>query len=69
MGELDYIDVIMETAYGDITEWHERQEKCNGFSSNKHRDGSNVLEDNYEAIEIALRCHVLGAIKPPGGET
>jgi len=63
MMELNYVDEIMEKAYADVTEWQERQKRCNGFSANKYRDGSNVLEDNYEAIEIALRCRVIGQIK------
>lgn len=64
MGELNYVDEITEKAYADVTEWKERQDRCNGFSSNKYRDGSNVLEDNYEAIEIALRGRVIAKIKP-----
>jgi len=37
----------------ELKAWRKRQDRCNGFSKNKHKDGSDVLEDNYDAI---IRC-------------
>jgi NAD-dependent DNA ligase len=42
------------SALEEIKSWKRRHEKCNGFSKNYYRDGSNVLEDNYDEIIEAL---------------
>jgi hypothetical protein len=42
------------SALEEITSWKRRNESDNGFSKNKHRDGSNLLEDHYSEIVEAL---------------
>ena len=42
------------SALEELKDWKRRQDRCNGFSKNKYKDGSDVLEDNYDEIIKAL---------------
>ena len=35
-------------ALDEVRAWKRRQDRDNGFSKNKHRDGSDVLENNLD---------------------
>ncbi len=42
------------SALEELRAWKRRQDRCNGFSKHKFKDGSDVLEDNYDEIIEAL---------------
>jgi len=51
--------------YTEMLAWKKRQDRCNGFSKNKDRDGSRILEDNFEILELVLRGIIIRSIKIP----